>query len=94
METTNFFEKLPRETRDKLQSEINITENEEFISWMTEVPREILTDHFDIPEWLIEEIIESELYLRCKSNTSNHRFGYIPDSDNSDNNDRQNYIPE
>ena len=94
MDTTNFFEKLPRESRDKLLNEINITGNEEFISWMTVVPREILSDHFDIPEGLIEEIMESELYLRFKSNTTNYRFGYIPDSENSDNNDGQNYKPE
>jgi len=90
MDSTNFFEKLPEHSRDKLLKEINITVNEEFISWMTEVPKEVLTDHFDIPELLIEEILESELYLRFKSKTQNYRFGYIPDSDN---NDGQDYKP-
>lgn len=83
MDSTNFFEKMPEQSREKLLNEINITSNEEFISWMTVVPRKILTDHFDIPEELIDEIMESELYLRFTSNVQNYRFGYIPESDNN-----------
>lgn len=81
MDQTNFFEKLPESCREKIRKEINITNNEEFISWAVEIPKEVLIDQFEIEEYLIDEIFQSELYLRFKSEDQPYRFGYIPDSD-------------
>lgn len=81
MEQTNFFEKLTESSREKIRKEINITNNDELISWAAEVPKEVLSDQFEIDEDLIDEIFESELYLKFKSENHPYRFGYIPDSD-------------
>lgn len=81
MDQTNFFEKLPESCRDKIRKEINIANNEEFISWATEVPKKVLSDQFEIDEDLIDEIFESEQYIRFKSKDHPYQFGFIPDSD-------------
>ncbi len=80
MESINFFEKLPEKSRELIKEEINIAENEEFVLWVTAVPKEVLKDYFGIPVELIHEIQESEIYQKFKSSDRNYRFGYNPDS--------------
>lgn len=81
MEQINFFKKLTEDSRTKIREKINITSNEEFVSWVTEVPKEALSEQFEIDEELISEIFESEQYKKYKSESHTYRFGFIPDSD-------------
>lgn len=82
MESINFYERLPESLKNKLREQINITDNDEFVSWMTLVPDDVLLD-IGINNELIREIKKSEFYLTCSNNNESNRFGYIPESDDT-----------
>lgn len=79
MNSKTIYNKLPGSVREKLRSTINITNNEEFVSWMTNIPQDVLKEHFGISEKVISKVRKSELYQTFSQSNYQNRFGYNPE---------------
>lgn len=76
MNSKSIYDKLPREVKNKLLSKINITGTDEFLSWMTNIPDEVLNKHFGVPEKVISQVKKTELYQAFNRRNFQNRFGY------------------